>query len=131
HQRRRGADRGGGDGGLSVSGWLLRHARPPRRAALAALTLAWLLPGAAGAACMRLNPGDQDVTVSMTMPNLDLPDRRFVLQSGATLIDPFQCDPGTNAFVVDLPLTGLTYEREIASDDGRTYSVYSLGPRSP
>ncbi|MFG6088933.1 hypothetical protein D3C81_540620 [compost metagenome] len=80
---------------------------------------------------MRLNPGDQDVTVSMTMPNLDLPDRRFVLQSGATLIDPFQCDPGTNAFVVDLPLTGLTYEREIASDDGRTYSVYSLGPRSP
>lgn len=80
---------------------------------------------------MRLNPGDQDVTLSMTMPNLDLPDRRFRLASGTTVPDPFQCDPGTNAFIVDLPLTGLTYEREIASDDGRTYSAYSLGPRSP
>lgn len=85
----------------------------------------------ASAACVRLNPGDQDMTISRTMPNLDLPDRRFVAISQGAVVDAFRCDAGQSAFQLELPLTGLTYEREIAAEDGRTYSVYSLGPRSP
>ncbi|MNK13483.1 F17e-G fimbrial adhesin precursor [compost metagenome] len=85
----------------------------------------------ASAACVRLNPGDQDMTIRLTMPNLDLPDRRFLARSDGGVVDAFRCDAGQSAFHLDLPLTGLTYEREIAAEDGRTYSVYSLGPRSP
>ncbi|WP_448133008.1 fimbrial protein [Stenotrophomonas rhizophila] len=86
---------------------------------------------AAHAGCVRLVPGDQDLTVSLTMPNLDLPDRRYRLVGDVGVTDGYECSSGQNAFITELPLTGLTYEREIASDDGRTYSVYSLGPRSP
>ncbi|MFG6069072.1 fimbrial protein [Stenotrophomonas indicatrix] len=86
---------------------------------------------AAHAGCVRLNPGDQDLVISMTMPNLDLPNRRFALQAQGGVLDGFMCSAGQNAFLTDVTFTGLTYEREIAADDGRTYSVYSLGPRSP
>lgn len=98
----------------------------------AALVVALLsLSPLASAGCIRLAPGDQDLTVSITMPNLDLPDRRYRLMDGVGVTDGYECSSGQNAFLTELPFTGLTYEREIASDDGRTYSVYSLGPRSP
>lgn len=105
-------------------------ARRFRVAAASAVGLLLLSP-AVGASCVRLTPGDQDLTVSLTMPNLDRPDQRFILQTGVTVADGFECSSGQNAFFTELPLTGLTYEREIASPDGRTYSVYSVGPRSP
>ena len=101
-----------------------------RKRAVLGVALVLLCP-AAHASCIRLTPGDQDLTISLTMPNLDLPDRRFRLVSEPGVTDGYQCDSGQNAFLTELPLTGLTYEREIASDDGRTYSVYSVGPRSP
>lgn len=97
----------------------------------AALVVALLsLSPLASAGCIRLAPGDQDLTVSLTMPNLDLPDRRLTVVSSGFVTGGYQCDSGQNAFLTELPFSGLTYEREI-TDAGRTYSVYSLGPRSP
>ncbi|MEN5273347.1 fimbrial protein [Stenotrophomonas lactitubi] len=82
------------------------------------------------ASCVRLNQGDQDMTVSLTMPNLDRPDTRFRLGTGGGVLDSFECTAGQTAFNIDAPLTGLTYVRDI-QHNSYLYKVYSTGPRSP
>jgi type 1 fimbria pilin len=84
----------------------------------------------AGASCVRLNPGDQDLTVSLTMPNIDRPDTRYRVASGGAVLDSFECTAGQTAFNIDAPLTGLTYVRDVQMDS-YLYKVYSTGPRSP
>ena len=82
------------------------------------------------ASCVRLNPGDQDLTVSFTMPNIDRPDTRFRVAAGGAVLDSFECTAGQTAFNVDAPLNGLTYVRDVQMDS-YLYKVYSTGPRSP
>jgi len=84
----------------------------------------------AEASCVRLNPGDQDLTVSRGMPIVDLPDAAFSTESGGVVLNTFECTAGQTAFTIDAPLTGLTYVRDILHN-GYPYKVYSTGPRSP
>ncbi|MCI1118809.1 fimbrial protein [Stenotrophomonas maltophilia] len=84
----------------------------------------------ASASCVRLNPGDQDLTVSLTMPNVDRPDTRYRNANVGAVMDSFECTAGQTAFNIDAPLTGLTYVRDIQYN-GYVYKVYSTGPRSP
>jgi len=84
----------------------------------------------ASAGCVRLNPGDQDLTVSLTMPNVDRPDTFYRVANTGAIASGFECDAGTTAFIIDAPLAGLSYERDVAYG-GTLYKLYSLGPRSP
>lgn len=97
--------------------------------ALAICVLA--LPGGAEAACTRLAPGDQNIVLPpFPMPNVDRPDAAFGPFSNSSVEQGFECTAGQTAFVVDLTLFGLTYERDI-SHLGHIYRAYSIGPRSP
>ena len=107
-----------------------RISRVPALVALLMIAAMALQAQQANASCVRLNPGDQDLTVSLTMPNIDRPDARFRLGTGGAVLDSFSCNAGQTAFNVDAPLTGLTYVRDVQMD-GYLYKVYSTGPRSP
>ena len=97
--------------------------------ALAICVLA--LPGGAEAGCTRFVPGDQNIVPPpFPMPNVDRPDAAFGPFSNGFVEQGFECTAGQTAFVVDLTVPGLTYERDI-SDRGLTYRAYSVGPRSP
>ncbi|MCO7470018.1 fimbrial protein [Stenotrophomonas maltophilia] len=84
----------------------------------------------ANASCVRLNPGDQDLTVSLTMPNIDRPDTRYRVANVGRISGGFECTAGQTAFNIDAPLSGLTYVRDVQMDS-YLYKVYSTGPRSP
>lgn len=107
-----------------------RRSRVPALATLLMVAAMALQAQQASASCVRLNPGDQDLTVSLTMPNLDRPDTRFRLGTGGAVLDSFSCTAGQTAFNIDAPLTGLTYVRDI-QHNSYLYKVYSTGPRSP
>ncbi|MDH0190662.1 fimbrial protein [Stenotrophomonas sp. GD03993] len=84
----------------------------------------------ANASCVRLNPGDQDLTASFTMPNVDRPDTRYRVVNVGRISGGFECTAGQTAFNIDAPLAGLTYVRDVQLDS-YLYKVYSTGPRSP
>lgn len=97
--------------------------------ALAICVLA--LPGGAEAGCSRFVPGDQDIVLPpFPMPNVDRPDAAFGPFSNGFVEQGFECTAGQTAFVVDLTVPGLAYERDI-SYRGLTFRAYSVGPRSP
>lgn len=81
------------------------------------------------AACQRLVLGDQTLDDDGTMPNLDLPDR-YYRGKGGYLTNAYNCPPGTAEFVVDVPLAGLTYVRDITYL-GETWAAYQFSDRSP
>ncbi|WP_312252238.1 fimbrial protein [Stenotrophomonas sp.] len=80
-------------------------------------------------ACHRFSPQDRAEDAILTMPNLDMPDRYFTGR-GETIQDAFDCPAGQSAILVDMSLSGLTYERDLVWE-GSTYPAYSLGERSP
>lgn len=81
------------------------------------------------AACQRLVLGDQTLDDNGTMPNLDLPDR-YYRGTGGFLTNAYNCPPGPAEFVVDVPLAGLTYVRDIVYD-GMVWAAYGFNDRSP
>lgn len=87
------------------------------------------LTAAPAMACQRLVPGNQSIDDQRSLPNIDLPDRQ-VAGAGGFLADAYTCPPGQTDFVVNAPLSGLTYVRDI-SYDGNTYAAYAFSDRSP
>jgi hypothetical protein len=81
------------------------------------------------AACQRLALGDQTLDDTQTMPNLDQPDR-YYRGTGGYLANAYNCPLGTAEFVVDVPLAGLTYVRDIVYD-GMVWAAYGFSDRSP
>lgn len=81
------------------------------------------------AACQRLVLGDQPLDDTVTTPNLDLPDR-YYRGTGGYLTNAYDCPPGRAEFVVDVPLAGLTYVRDIVYD-GNVWAAYGFSDRSP
>lgn len=84
----------------------------------------------AEASCVRLNPGDQDLTVSRVVPNIDRPNSRLSTEPGGIILGSFRCAAGQTAFTINAPLTGLTYVRDVQFG-AYLYKLYSTGPRSP
>lgn len=107
-----------------------RISRVPALVALLMIAAMALQAQQANASCVRLNPGDQDLTVSLTMPNIDRPDTRYRVSNVGRISGGFECTAGQTAFNIDAPLTGLTYVRDVQMDS-YLYKVYSTGPRSP
>ena len=108
----------------------VRVPRDLARVRVGAMVIAFLCVLDAEASCVRLTPGDQDMSMSIRGFNLDRPDDRMSTPSTGKVPMGFQCTAGQTAFVIDAPLTGLTYERDIHYG-GVTYRAYSLSPRSP
>ncbi|GAB2313261.1 hypothetical protein SGMN_05760 [Stenotrophomonas geniculata] len=100
------------------------------RARVGAVVIASLCILEAGASCARLSPGDQDLSYTQRGYNLDRPDERLATSAAGTVALGFECAAGQTAFVVDAPLTGLTYERDVTYG-GVTYKAYSFSSRSP
>lgn len=92
-------------------------------------TLLPLLAIAPSMACQRLSPSDQVLDDNRTIPNLDLPDRYFA-GTGGYLASAYRCPAGVSEFVINAPLAGLTYVRDIVYD-GNTYAAYGFSDRSP
>ena len=104
--------------------------RSAARARVCAVVIASLCVLEAGASCVRLSPGDQDLSLALRGFNLDRPDQRLGTSAAGNVPLGFECAAGQTAFVVDAPLTGLTYERDITYG-GVTYKAYSVSSRSP
>lgn len=101
-----------------------------RRVAMALCAITLLVLGVGSAmACTRLQLTDQDDELVRNVPNLDRPDTYYT-GTGGTLKDTYECPPGQGAFLFNVQLSGLTYERDVVFA-GLTVPAYSLGPRSP
>lgn len=110
--------------------WALRL--PARRGGAglpAALLAIALVLGFEAAACQRLTPGDQTLDANRPTPNLDRPDYYFG-GTGGFIDKAYRCQPGTETFLIDMPLTGLTYVRDIQYENG-TFAAYRMSARSP
>lgn len=94
-----------------------------------ALTAVFSVP-AAMASCTRLNPGDQDLTASMNVPNIDRADYPFARLWTGLVVGGYQCSAGRPNFVVNAPLTGLTYVKDIFHN-GENMKAYRATPRGP
>ncbi|WP_236546167.1 fimbrial protein [Stenotrophomonas sp. 364] len=103
---------------------------PRRRVAIVLSAVAAVALGVGSAnACTRLDLTDKDDEIVRNMPNLDRPDTHYA-GTGGTRPDTYECPPGQTAFLINMHLAGLTYERDIAYA-GMMVPAYSLGPRSP
>ena len=101
-----------------------------RRASLLTVALAALsLTSMDAEACQRLMPGDQNLDINRPVPNLDRPEL-YVTGDGGFIDNAYDCPPGQQAFVIDMPLAGLTYVRDITYD-GATFAAYRMSERSP
>lgn len=107
---------------------ILLHVLPFPLAMFGVAALAMFGIGTADA-CQRLMTADFPSELAMTVPNLDRPDEHFA-GTGGTLEKSYECPAGQAPFLVNMQLSGLTYERDIAYE-GRVVPAYSLGPRSP
>lgn len=103
-----------------------RISRVPELVALSMIAGVTAFPAVA---CQRLVLGDQVLDRSVPMPNLDFPDRNYS-GTGGFLTNAYDCPPGDTEFVVDVPLAGLTYVRDIAYQ-GLALSLYQFSDRSP
>lgn len=104
-----------------------RVARLPRLVPLLVLAMAAAGPATA---CQRLVLGDQVLDDNRSLPNVDRPDVS-VGGVGGYLDNAYTCPPGNTDFVVDVPLPGLTYVRDIVDNFGVTYAAYAFSDRSP
>lgn len=103
-----------------------RVVRLPRLVPLLVLAMAAAGPAAA---CQRLVLGDQVLDENRSLPNFDLPNVS-VGGLGGFLDNAYTCPPGDTEFVVDAPLAGLTYVRDITDADGDTHAAYAFSDRS-
>lgn len=103
---------------------------PRRRVAIILSAVAAVALGVGSAnACTRLRLADFDEELVRNMPNLDRPGTHYT-GTGGTLNDSYECPAGQTAFLVNMQLAGLTYERDIEFQ-GQNVPTYSFGPRSP
>ncbi len=101
----------------------------PRVAIVVCAVMLTALGVGSASACTRLQLTDHDSQLVRNMPNLDRPGAQYS-GTGVSLPDTYECPAGQTAFLVNMQLTGLTYERDVTVD-GATVPGYSFGPRSP